>query len=193
MFTFVAVNTFNAMKRTLVNIGAALAAFLIGLAINSACADSLQNMSDSELRNLVAQLQKEVDNLRLKVAELEKQISDAGSSTPSISVGFDVDGLHFNNAGQVEERIDRSGIDAYSYYIIDGKKTENTAEHGIYTYSYDSFGRLSKQVMNSSASEVSLSYNYSGKSVITENVTKYKNPTTGSLQETYSKSTTTYK
>ena len=59
------------MKRTLLNLGAILVAFIIGLAINNACADSLENMSDTELRKLVAQLQQEVNSLKSRVAELE--------------------------------------------------------------------------------------------------------------------------
>lgn len=45
------------MKRTVVNLGAILVAFIVGVAINNACADSLDNMSDTELRKLVSQLQ----------------------------------------------------------------------------------------------------------------------------------------
>lgn len=181
------------MKRTLVNIGAAIAAFLIGLAINSACADSLQNTSDDELRNLVAQLQKEVDNLRQKVAELEKQISDAGSSTPSISVGFDVDGLHFDNAGLPDERIDRGNVGVYSYYILDGKKIETTSSNTGISYVYDSYGRISKQIQTMESGEAVTTYTYSGKTQTAEHVIKYTNPSPGSLQESYSKIVTYYK
>ena len=181
------------MKRTLLNFGAILAAFLIGLAINNACADSLENMSDSELRNLVAQLQKELNNLKQKVVELEGRVNNSGGSTPSLSYGFDVDGLHFNNAGHVEQRIERSGVDGYSYSIIDGKKTETTSQQGGYTYSYDNKGRLAKQVLSSSTTELSLTYTYSGKSVTQETLTQYKNGSGGNLTESYSKSTTIYK
>lgn len=180
------------MKKTILNVGAILAAFLIGLAINNACADSLENMSDSELRNLVSQLQKEVTALKQRVSELEGKIGSGGSTSPSLTVGFDVDGLHFDNSGYVEQRIKQSGLEPYSYYIIDGKKTETTSQQGGYTYTYDSYGRLSKQVLNSSSSELTLSYSYSGKSMTLETITKYKNPSAGSIQESYSKSTTIY-
>lgn len=180
------------MKKTILNVGAIMAAFLIGLAINNACADSLENMSDSELRNLVSQLQREVNALKQRVSELEGKVSGGGSTSPSLTAGFDVDGLHFNNAGYVEQRIKKSGVDPYSYYIIDGEKTESTSEQVGYVYTYDSQGRLSKQAMSTSSSELTLSYSYSGISVTTETITKYKNPSAGSLQETYSKSTTIY-
>ena len=67
------------MKRTLLNLGAILAAFLIGLAINNACADSLENMSDTELRKLVAQLQQELNSLKERVAQLEKSNGNSSS------------------------------------------------------------------------------------------------------------------
>ena len=62
------------MKRTVLNFGAILVAFIIGIAINNACADSLEKMSDSEVRNLVARLQEEVNSLKSRVAELEGKI-----------------------------------------------------------------------------------------------------------------------
>ena len=109
------------MKKTILNVGAILAAFLIGLAINNACADSLENMSDSELRNLVSQLQKEVTALKQRVSELEGKVGSGGSTSPSLTAGFDVDGLHFSNSGCVEQRIKQSGLEPYSYYIIDSE------------------------------------------------------------------------
>ena len=198
MLKFVYGNDYNTdtMKRTLLNLGAILAAFLIGLAINNACADSLENMSDSELRNLVAQLQKEVNNLKQKVAELEGKVNNSGSSnpsTPSITYGFDVDGLHFDNAGYVEEKIDRSGYDSYSYYIIDGKKTETSSTTDGMRYEYDEYGRMTKYVQDSGSAETTMTYTYSGKTRTLETFTKYENPTAGSLQESYSRSTTSFK
>ena len=52
------------MKKTILNFGAIVTAFIIGLAINNACADNLGQASDSELRNLVSKLQQEVNTLK---------------------------------------------------------------------------------------------------------------------------------
>lgn len=44
------------MKKTIVNLGLMLVVFAIGITINNACASSLDNMSDSELRSLVVKM-----------------------------------------------------------------------------------------------------------------------------------------
>ena len=127
------------MKRTLVNVGAILAAFLIGLAINNACADSLENMSDTELRKLVAQLQQEVNSLKERVAKLEK--ASGSSSGVATSGGFTVDGIYFNNAGFPESKVDY--YEFSGYMLINGSRTEMTPS--TTRYEYDSYGRLTKQ------------------------------------------------
>ncbi len=152
------------MKKTFVNIGAVIVAFCIGLAINSACADSLEKMSDSELRNLVSQLQQEVNNLKQRVAELEGKISNGGSgNTSSSTTGFDVDGLHFDNAGFVENPIDY--IVQNSYSIVNGVRTDTPTQ--TLRYEYDSKGRL--------ISQGQATYSYSGKVVTWQTSAKTDN------------------
>ena len=131
------------MKRTLLNVGAILSAFLIGLAINNACADSLENMSDSELRKLVAQLQQEVNSLKERVAQLEKASGNSSGSSSGISAsgGFTVDGIFFNNAGLPECKVDY--YEYTGYMLINGDRTELTPS--TVRYEYDSYGRLTKQ------------------------------------------------
>lgn len=132
------------MKKTIFNLGAILAAFLIGLAINNACADSLENMSDTELRKLVAQLQQEVNSLKERVAQLEKaggNSSSGSSSGVATSGGFTVDGIFFNNAGFPESKVDY--YEYTGYMLINGSRTDMTPSTS--RYEYDSYGRIAKQ------------------------------------------------
>ena len=122
------------MKRTLFNLGAIAMAFIIGLTINNACADSLGQTSDSELRNLVTQLQQEVKSLKQRVAELESKLGSSSGSPSSTGSGFDVDGIHFSKAGFPEDKIDR--IVGSSYYINNGQRTDNETTTTYYEYDY---------------------------------------------------------
>ena len=178
------------MKKTIVNIGAVLAALCIGLAINSACADNLgkasasstENMSDSELRSLVAQLQQEVNSLKQEVTGLKQRVAELegkmGSNTGGGSAaasGFDVDGLHFDNAGFVEQPVDyyvQSG-----YTIINGERTDSPAQ--TFRYTYDSKGRITKQG--------NTSYSYSGKTVTMTSTSKSDNYENSITQECHYK------
>ena len=130
------------MKRTLVNLGAILAAFLIGLAINNACADSLDNMSDTELRKLVAQLQQEVNSLKNRVAELEGKVGSSSGSSETVSTGmFKVDGLWFLPTGGACGRVKSSKGTTTTTYLSSGETTtSNTFTEAKTTV--DSFGRL---------------------------------------------------
>ena len=129
------------MKKTVINLGAIIVAFIIGLAINGACAGSLDNMTDTELRKLVAQLQQEVNSLKQQVAQLENQISGFESSLSIKPSGFDVDGIHFDNSGFPEDRIDY--YEVTGYYLVDGVRTESSPT--VSRYEYDSSGRIIKQ------------------------------------------------
>ena len=156
------------MKRAILNLGAIIVAFFIGLAINSACADSLEKMTDSELRTLVSQLQQEVNSLKQRVAQLETQISNVGTSSPATGVGFDVDGIHFDNMGFPEDRIDYT--ESSSYYIINGVRTDNPTTTS--QYEYDSKGRIIKQGINI--------YSYSGRTYKSTYDSQNENSTTHS-------------
>lgn len=128
------------MKRTFFNLGAILIAFVIGLAINNACAGDLDNATDSELRKLVSQLQQEVNSLKQRVAQLEGQISSQGGGSVVSDGGFEVDGIHFSRSGFPDEKIDY--IESTSYKIINGVRTDS--QPGRTQYEFDSKGRISK-------------------------------------------------
>lgn len=129
------------MKRTILNLGAIVMAFVIGLAINNACADNLGQLSDSELRSLVSQLQQEVNSLKQKVAELESKLNGSGGSPSSSDGGFVVDGIHFGRNGFPDDKIKQ--IVTTGYYIIDGKRTDSEPSTSI--YEYDTKGRICRQ------------------------------------------------
>ena len=131
------------MNRTIVNLGAIVVAFVIGLAINNACADSLENMSDSQLRNLVAELQKEVNSLKQRVAELEGKVgnSNTGNGASVTPDGFEVDGIHFSHSGFPDSKVDY--MDYSGYYYSGGTKYDQTPT--TTRYEYDSKGRIIKQ------------------------------------------------
>ena len=172
------------MKRTVLNLGAILIAFIIGIAINNACADSLEKMSDSELRNLVAQLQQEVNSLKNRLAELEGKIGN--NSNSGISVGgafaFEVDGLHFSMSGGYCDPLDYYET-VSSYQIVDGVRTDNNNPSLRIQYTYDSRGRIASYTQNSETMEYVSQYSYSNKTVTIETKQTYKNPSPNSLSE----------
>ena len=128
------------MKRTLLNLGAILVAFIIGLAINNACADSLENMSDTELRKLVAQLQQEVNSLKSRVAELEGR---SGSGAGAEIGMFNVDGLWFLPSGTACGRVQSSrGTTTQTYTGTGETTTTNTFTESKTTV--DSYGRITR-------------------------------------------------
>lgn len=167
------------MKKVILNFGAILTAFIIGLAINSACADSLDKMSDTELRNLISQLQQEVNALKSRVAELEGKVN---ASTSGSGSSFEVDGLHFSRSGNCENPIDYYENNS-SYTIINGEKTMTEGGYKI-SYAYDSYGRVSKTTQESSSYLIEYNYTYSGKTSVCTYKTTYKNPSsTGGQSE----------
>ena len=142
------------MKKTALNFGAIIIAFIIGLAINGACAGSLDNMTDTERRKLVSQLKEEVNSLKQQVAQLENKIGGFESSLSIKTSGFDVDGIHFDNSGFPEDKLDY--YEVTGYYLNNGVRTEMTPS--ISKYEYDSKGRVIKQGQ--------YSYSYSEKTYI---------------------------
>lgn len=126
------------MKRTVLNLGAIAIAFVMGLAINNACADSLGQVSDSELRNLVSRLQQEVNTLKQKVTELESKLNNSSGHTSNTDSGFEVDGIHFSKNGFPDSVIDKS-VQTY-YYIRNGQQSESVTS--TFNYEYDSKGRI---------------------------------------------------
>lgn len=142
------------MKQTLLNLGVICVAFIIGLSINNACADSLdkssddmenstnnlENVPEGELIKLISQLQQKVDALEQRISQLEKQ-ADNSNEVPVISDGgFVVDGIHFGRSGFPDEIIDY--VESKTYRIVNGVATDiNT---GRLEYEYDSKGRIFK-------------------------------------------------
>ena len=159
-----------------------MVAFALGLAINQACAGSLDTMSDSELRSLVANLQEEVKALKEEVAELKNKISSSGIS--SQSSGFDVDQLHFNNQGVVEMKSKHHSVESKMVYSTGDIASDNSYE---YDCEYDSYGRLSGYEYNPNIdSRIEVKYTYSGNAVTITQISS------SSTFTSTTKATTTY-
>lgn len=160
------------MKRTILNLGAILAAFVIGLAINNACADSLEKMSDSELRNLVAKLQEEVNSLKQKVSELESHSGSTGDCGY-----FVVDGIRFNAAGLLsEESFKRYSCTSTQTTTYDGQITNTTVRtFDDSNTKYDSKGRVISQITEGTESNTENSYVYNGNHVTATMKVSYLN------------------
>ena len=155
------------MKKTILNLGAIMIAFFIGVAINNACAGSIDNMSDSELRSLVSQLQKEVNSLKDRVAELENKIggnSGRGNSSSTTSGEFEVNGIHFSRGGHHSDPVDYSDYGDCYQIQGDGQKI-STISNTKTVYSYDSYGRIISQKTEYPTYTQETSYSYSNKTV----------------------------
>lgn len=162
------------MKRTLLNLGAILVAFIIGLAINNACADSLENMSDSELRKLVAQLQQEINSLKSRVADLEGKVGSNSGGSASVSAGmFNVDGLWFLPSGSVCSRVKSSKGTTKQTYLGTGETT-TTNTFTTMSSSVDSQGRLIRcdYTLPEGYEYYYQTYSYQGK--VVKSTTSYK-------------------
>ena len=123
------------MKKTIFNLAAICLAFAAGLAINNACADPIESMSDNELRRLVVQLQDEIESLKKEVSDLKGKINGGGSSSTDCGE-FYVDGLYFNRHGGCSSKTDRT-----EYYFDDSQGYKATQ---AYSYERDDYGRVSK-------------------------------------------------
>lgn len=166
------------MKRMLFNLGTPVAAFIIGIAINDACADNLTKtsngglQSDSELRNLVEELQKEVNSLKSRVSELEQKAEENDGKATSGGYAFEVNGLHFGIDGQCCDPIKSlTWNDSYTIYQT-GDRVDNPSTT-TYTYEYDSFGRLSASKTRTDTYERTSNYSYGDKTETIHTVTKY--------------------
>lgn len=123
------------MKKTIFNLAAICLAFAAGLAINNACADPIESMTDTELRRLVVQLQDEIESLKKEVSDLKGKINGGGSSSTDCGE-FYVDGLYFNRHGGCSSKTDRT-----EYYFDDSQGYKATQ---TYSYERDDYGRVSK-------------------------------------------------
>lgn len=126
------------MKKTFFNLAAICFAFAVGLAINNACADPIESMTDTELRRLVIQLQDEIEYLKKEVSDLKEKINGGGSSSTECEE-FYVDGLYFDRSGNC------SSILSGTVWHNDVNNTKTTQN-----YERDEFGRIIKVSGNSS-------------------------------------------
>lgn len=192
------------MKKFTLNLGVIIISFAIGLAINSACADSLgdsmsnvdnniDKMDLSELKELVSALQGKVttlennlnkannsisnlttevsslqtknDALTKRIASLEQNVSsdsDGSKDNSSVCEMFQVDGLWFNQAGFVENKM-TSTTTCNRIIFNSGEVQESSNPRAV--YQYDTFGRLAKISYDGYSQE----YSYKG-NVVTQTV-----------------------
>ncbi|MBQ3993078.1 MAG: hypothetical protein II645_07990 [Bacteroidaceae bacterium] len=188
------------MKKV-VNLVAVVTAFVVGLAIHTACAESIENMTNTELQGLVASLQQDVKKLTGRVETLEKELKNYKSGTSnsaqlekevenlqqriallertsgtSSAFGFDADGLKFFPDGSVCSPRNNAESSP-QFYIRDGKREESGGSSKI-DYQYDSKGRISKVTTTTDTYQSVETYTYNGKIVNMELKTTYKNENT---------------
>lgn len=186
------------MKRTFINLFAASTALCIGLAINSACGDTLTAGSidkTDDLTRLVQTLQTEIEKLQsdfdklsanlkntkdrvqeleLRNEELKKLIEGTGNNGGSSGMFF-VDGLWYLPTGHPCGRIKSSNYTTKITYlrldeeVVNITKWSNNSE-------YDEYGRISKINYDYSDSDYKYYnsyYKYNGK--IVTNIIEYEN------------------
>lgn len=153
------------MKKFAFNTFAICIAFVTGLAINNACADPVENMTDSELRRLVVQLQSEIENLKNEISLLKDKIYNNSSQEPSSCGEFQVDGLYFDRNGFCTSIINQI---EYQY--------ESLNQKNALTYERDKYGRVSKATSTTTLEDGTTNinvdyYSYNGKNLIITNKT----------------------
>lgn len=186
------------MKRTFINLFAASTALCVGLAINSACGDTLTagNINNTDdLTRLVQTLQTEIEKLQsdldklsanlkntkdrvqeleLRNEELKKLIEGTGNNGGSSGMFF-VDGLWYLPTGYPCGRIKSSNYTTKITYlrldeeVVNITKWSNNSE-------YDEYGRISKINYDYSDSDYKYYnsyYKYNGK--IVTNIIEYEN------------------
>ncbi len=141
-----------------------IAVFFIGVSINNSCGESPIDDNLSSMYNSIRTLQNEVTNLRQEIKRFDSEIAALQASGSSEKY---IDGLYFWHSfvvGQIK------------HYTTNGHEYTNE-------YTYDNYGRIiscittSTLMGNTTTSKVS--YEYSGKKVITT-VWDSKNPDTTS-------------
>lgn len=159
------------MKNNILKSIAVVAAFLIGVAINHSCGESLTDDTGSSstmeemwavvrsLRTEISTLKTETSSLKEQVAQLKTEVaalkSSSGSGGSQGNVGgsgsnsdcseFFVDGLYFS----------RNGIVSSKYKRVNGQD-----------YYYDNQGRVSKTESHDNNSSSITTFEYSGKTEI---------------------------
>ena len=186
------------MKRTFINLFAASTALCIGLAINSACGDTLTagsiNNTD-DLTRLVQTLQTEIEKLQsdfnklsanlkntkdrvqeleLRNEELKKLIEGTGNNGGGAGMFF-VDGLWYLPTGNTCGRIKSSNSTAKITYLRSDEEVVNITNWSN-SSEYDEYGRISKINYDYSDSDYkyyNYDYRYNGK--IVTNIIEYEN------------------
>ena len=186
------------MKRTFINLFAASTALCIGLAINSACGDTLTagsiNNTD-DLTRLVQTLQTEIEKLQsdfnklsanlkntkdrvqeleLRNEELKKLIEGTGNNGGSSGMFF-VDGLWYLPTGYTCGRIKSSNSTAKITYLRSDEEVVNITNWSN-TSEYDEYGRITKINYDYSDGDYkyyNYDYRYNGK--IVTNIIEYEN------------------
>lgn len=184
------------MKRTFINLFAASTALCIGLAINSACGDTLMagsiNNTD-DLTRLVQTLQTEIEKfqsdfnklsanlkntkdrvqeLELRNEELKKLIEGTGNNGGSSGMFF-LDGLWYLPTGYPCGRIKSSNYTTKITYLRLDEEVLNIRSD---SYEYDEYGRITKINYDFSDSDYkyyNYDYRYNGK--IVTNIIEYEN------------------
>ena len=186
------------MKRTFINLFAASTALCIGLAINSACGDTLTagsiNNTD-DLTRLVQTLQTEIEKLQsdfdklsanlkntkdrvqeleLRNEELKKLIEGTGNNGGSSGMFF-VDGLWYLPTGYPCGRIKSSNYTTKITYLRSDEEVVNLTKWSN-SSEYDEYGRITKINYDYSDSDYkyyNYDYKYNGK--IVTNIVEYEN------------------
>ncbi len=161
------------MKRNFLKSIAVVAAFLIGVAINHSCGESLTDdavpTTIEEMWSIVRSLRTEVSTLKTETSSLKEQVAqlnaevaalksaggsgssqgNAGGSGNNSDCGeFFVDGLYFSRDGFVGSKLKRYSTDTF---------TDD--------YYYDKYGRRIRGEYHSNGSSSITTYEYSGKTV----------------------------
>lgn len=166
------------MKYSLLKSIAVIAAFLVGVAINHSCGESMTDdlvpSTMEEMWSIVRSLRTEVSTLKEQVAQLNAEVAalkstggsgssqgNAGGSGNNSDCGeFFVDGLYFSRAGYVISNLKQSITDT------------NTCD-----YYYDAQGRLIRTESHSNGYSIITTYEYSGKTEIRTATTTYDSTT----------------
>jgi len=186
------------MKRTFINLFAASTALCIGLAINSACGDTLTDGSinnTDDLTRLVQTLHTEIEKLQsdfnklsanlkntkvrvqeleLRNEELKKQIEGTGNNGGSSGMFF-VDGLWYLPTGYPCGRIKSSNHTTKITYLRSDEEVVNLTKWSN-SSEYDEYGRITKINYDYSDSDYkyyNYDYKYNGK--IVTNIVEYEN------------------
>ncbi len=186
------------MKRTIINLFAASTALCIGLAINSACGDTLTagsiNNTD-DLTRLVQTLQTEIEKLQsdfnklsanlkntndrvqeleLRNEELKKLIEGTGNNGSSSGMFF-VDGLWYLPTGYPCGRIKSSNYTTKITYLRSDEEVVNITNWSN-SSEYDEYGRITKINYDYSDGDYkyyNYDYRYNGK--IVTHIIEYEN------------------